>query len=389
MTPRVHLLIDATCATDRLTGFERYTRELCRALTPLCIQAGLRATLLLAKQSSWLTEANSLPDSIKLKCSPSDSRLFTEQVWIPQLIYRLRPSACFFPGFPPSPLVLYSHAKIMRTVYDGVMWNRPETLSLKAKLYLKPLETLGMAHYDVIHTISACSAKEIASVFPDAKDRIISSGIGTDVCRFQTALDDVQLKAVRQKYSLPERYLLTVGTIEPRKNLPFLLRVVARLKREMPSSRLVVAGRKGWGTETFMTTVKELDLARHVQLLGTVDDADLPSLYRAAAIFVFPSLHEGFGLPVVEAMASATPVIASNTTSIPEAAGEAAILLSPEDEAAWATAIKTLLDDAELAERLRAAGRAQAAKFSWDRVAKRVFESALRLMDVCALKGTP
>lgn len=372
----MHILVDATCATNRITGFERYTREVCRALTTLCAEKQTKVSILLAHGASWLGDT---PRNVTVKHSPFNKRLLTEQVWIPKEIYSLQPDVCFFPGFPPSPTLRYSRTRIMKTVYDGVLWNRPETLSLRAKLYLKPLETLGMSFYDVIHTISDSSAREIAQIFPLAASRIVNSGIGTDVARYQHAVPCTQQDRVRAKYDLPDRFFLSVGTLEPRKNLTFLLRVIAKLRQKQPEIKLVIAGRHGWGTETFMETLRALELAEVVYLLGAVDDEDLPALYQMADVFVFPSLHEGFGLPIVEAMAAGAPVIASNTTSIPEAAGDAAILLSPTDEKAWIQALDEVLNSEELRHRLRAAGRIQASKFTWEKVAERILDSALEI----------
>lgn len=180
--------------------------------------------------------------------------------------------------------------------------------------------------------------------------------------------------AVRQRYDLTGDYLLFVSTIEPRKNIPFLLQGYARMRETWPQGseppRLVLAGRKGWLYESIFAVLDELHLGDAVLCTGGVAVEDLPALYSGARAFVLPSLYEGFGLPVLEAMSCGAPVITSNTSSLPEVAGAAAILVSPQDLYGLAAAMQRLSLDDHLRATMSARGMAQAARFSWERAAR-------------------
>ena len=185
---------------------------------------------------------------------------------------------------------------------------------------------------------------------------------------------------VRRRYGLPPRYLLQVGTIQPRKNYVTTLRALAKIP---PGQRvpLVAIGSFGWNYQPVVDAVRELDLSSWVRFVGYAGIADLPALYQMAEAALFPSLDEGFGLPVLEAFAAGTPAIASNAGAIPEVAGDAALLCEPDDAEALGANLLRVLDDRELRDRQVAAGRARAARFTWPASAtahRYVYESVLR-----------
>ena len=185
---------------------------------------------------------------------------------------------------------------------------------------------------------------------------------------------------VRSRYGLPARYVLQVGTIQPRKNYVTSLRALARIPpaRRLP---LIAAGVFGWNYEPVVDAVRDLDLAPWVRFVGYAGLDDLPALYQMAEAAIFPSLDEGFGLPLLEAFAAGTPMIASNAGAIPEVAGDAALLAEPEDDAAFAAHLLRIMDDADLRERCIAAGRARAELFTWSSSAashRAVYESVVR-----------
>jgi glycosyltransferase involved in cell wall biosynthesis len=173
---------------------------------------------------------------------------------------------------------------------------------------------------------------------------------------------------VRAKYHLPGDYLLHVGTLQPRKNLIRLIEAVQLVARHSPLVTLVLAGRPGWLSAPILAKAREH--AGTVRVLEYVPDEDLAGLYSGARAFVFPSLYEGFGFPVLEAMACGAPVICSNTSSLPELAGEAALLVDPLDTSALASAILRILSEADLCGRLVEKGSAQIQKFSWTKAAQ-------------------
>ncbi len=164
-------------------------------------------------------------------------------------------------------------------------------------------------------------------------------------------------------------YILNVGTLEPRKNLPVLLKAFAEARKKGLPHALVIVGANGWGESPIAALADELGISKHVQVSGFVDDQTLPRLYAGADFFVYPSLYEGFGLPVLEAMACGAPVITSNVSSLPEVAGNAALLVDPRSEAELVTALLTLAGDGALREDMRERGLSRAASFSWQRTA--------------------
>ena len=172
------------------------------------------------------------------------------------------------------------------------------------------------------------------------------------------------------RYQLPERYLLTVGVLEPRKNHARLVAALDRLHAAGDAAHLVIVGREGWRWQDPLALPALAHLRPYVHVLRNVPDADLPALYAGAAVFAYPSLYEGFGLPLVEAMACGTPVVASNAASLPEVAADAALLVDPLDVDALAAALGAVRGDPALAARLRDAGLRRSRELSWQRTAE-------------------
>jgi glycosyltransferase involved in cell wall biosynthesis len=190
------------------------------------------------------------------------------------------------------------------------------------------------------------------------------------------------IAAVRARYGLPEDFVLTVGTIEPRKNLSRLLDAVQRLRHKGDKARLVVVGSRGWLYEGFFRRLEELQLGDAVLLPGYVPDADLPAVYSAAKVFALPSLYEGFGLSVLEAMACGTAVVCSRASSLSEVGGDAARYFDPTDVEEMTEAIGAVWHDEALRAEVSRRGLAQAARFSWARAAEEtmaVYQHAMSL----------
>jgi glycosyltransferase involved in cell wall biosynthesis len=179
---------------------------------------------------------------------------------------------------------------------------------------------------------------------------------------------------------LPERFVLFLGTLEPRKNLTTLIEAFARTGMVRQGIKLVIAGGKGWYYQEIFKRVEELDLAGAVRFPGFVPDAELPLWYNAATVFVYPSLYEGFGMPLLEAMACGTPVIGSDASCLPEVVGDAGLLISPHDVEGLADSLERLLTDAGRWADLSQQGRARASAYAWEATAAATVASYRRAL---------
>ena len=264
------------------------------------------------------------------------------------------------------------------TIHDVIPYLYPQTSTRLDRWIYRYWLPWAVQHVDVIITVSQQSRKDILHFLPVSPDKVMVIPEAAD-SRFRPLPDDV-VASVLQRYDIPKPYILYVGSLAPRKNLPRLLRAYARVREWHPAWRLVIVGARKWKTTPIFATVQQLELEPYVHFTGYVADEDLPALYNGADLFVFPSLYEGFGLPVLEAMACGTPVITSNTSSLPEVAGDAALLVDPHDVEAIAAAMHRVLTDPDLARKLRKKGLARASQFTWERTAREtiaVYEKVL------------
>lgn len=208
---------------------------------------------------------------------------------------------------------------------------------------------------------------------PAEKIAVVYPGRDENLRRIE---DSAAIAAVKAKYNIAGEYILYIGTLHPRKNLARLIDAFATVNAQctMHNAQLIIAGRKGWLYDEIFARARALGLTDSVIFTGYVPDADLPALLSGARLFAFPSLYEGFGFPVLEAMICGVPVVCSNTSSLPEVAGDAALLVDPLDTAALAAAMARLLTDESLRAALTARGYEQAQRFSWEKAARQVLD---------------
>jgi glycosyltransferase involved in cell wall biosynthesis len=249
------------------------------------------------------------------------------------------------------------------TIHDLAIYDHPDWFPTGQGFATRVVVPRSVHGARMIICPSVATQQAVVRLFgiEPARCRVIPHGVETE---FALPVAPSVRAAVTARYGLPERYLLQVGTVQPRKNYVTTLRALSRV----PTSQripLVVVGGFGWKYDPVVDVVRELDLARWVRFVGYARMPELPALYQMAQAVLFPSLDEGFGLPVLEAFAAGTPVIASNAGAIPEVAGDAALLIEPQDEAALAENLVRILSDRSLHERQAAAGRARAALFTW------------------------
>lgn len=373
------IIIDATSVGRRMTGIEFYSQSVVKALNSKEIQSVEIIYLFSSTVPAWFQEKEG-HSAVSIK---SGSRFVIEQLLVPFYIMKLAPDAVYFPCFPPSALIYFlkklKKIKVYRTVFDGVMWVLPETLSLKNKLYMRPLETFGIRYlYDHIFTISEFSKSEIVSIFNLDNQKVCNCSISFDKENYGKNEVDVNSEWLAKFGLVANEYFLYVGTLEPRKNIVFLLDVLNEIKKEGVETKLVLAGRSGWGKDEVESKVDALGLNSSVIFTGYVSKEELATLYTYASAFTFPSKYEGFGLPIVEALAMGCPVLTMNNSSLPEAAGDVAQTLEPSVNVWKEEMLKSLgkyasrkkVNEQEVIDHLN--------RFDWDKTVRCILEKIIK-----------
>ncbi len=260
--------------------------------------------------------------------------------------------------------------KTLLTVHDLSFARSPDTLPTALTAYLNQAVPWSVKRATHVLADSQATKDDLIELYgtPPEKITVLLSGVDA---RFQPVTDAAQIQAVRAKYHLPEgRFIFSIGTVQPRKNYPRLVQALHQLGREFADVNLVIAGGKGWLENPLYETLRQLGMTERVFFTGFADDSDLPALYSAAALTAYPSLYEGFGFPILESMACGTPVLTSNVSSMPEVAGDAAVLVNPYEVEALSDGIRVLLTDTTLRETLIKRGFRQARRFSWQKAAQ-------------------
>ncbi len=378
--------IDASrVAVAARTGTEHYTYELLAALAQ--IDRSDRFTLYCNRRPAALPP---LGPNFALRAIPFP-RLWTHARLSVELALR-PPDVLFVPAHVlPLGAPLRRRTRTVVTVHDMGYLHFPEAHTPMHRRYLA-LSTLWSARAAThVIAISGATRDDLvrhAGIAPE-KISVIYHGLSA---RFRPA-GDTAIAAARARYGIAGPYFLYVGTVQPRKNLVRLIEAFAAagaggwevgvgagassFRLPSPIPQLVIAGKRGWLTEAIERRAAELGVAERVIFTGYLPDEDVPALLSGALAFVFASLYEGFGMPVLEAMACGVPVLAANTSSLPEVAGDAALLVSPADTAAIAAGLARLAAEPALRAGLRARGLARAAQFSWERCARETL-AALR-----------
>jgi len=253
------------------------------------------------------------------------------------------------------------------TVHDLSFVRRPECFGFFKRQYYRAAVGRGAQIADMVIADSMSARRdliELAGVTPDA---VCVVPLGVDPA-LRPVRDERVLKSVRDRYALPEQFILFLGTIEPRKNIVRIIESFALIADRVPH-HLVIAGRKGWRYRDVFKAPRRLQVESRVHFTDRVAEADVAALYSLADVFVWPSLYEGFGLPVVEAMACGVPVVTSTSSSLPEVAGNAALTVNPLSTEAIAEAVVRVIEDAPLRGELIAKGFVRASELTWRRTA--------------------
>jgi glycosyltransferase involved in cell wall biosynthesis len=255
------------------------------------------------------------------------------------------------------------------TAYDLSFLRYPEAFNRANRLYLARFAPPSLRRADRVITISEHTRRDVIELCGIPPERVTTIHLAADE-RFRPA-DPVAVARFKVERGLPDRFILYLGTLQPRKNVATLVRAYARLRAVgFESHALILAGGKGWQYQSIFALVRKLGVERDVIFPGYVPEDEQALWYTAADLFAYPSLYEGFGLQLVEAMACGTPVVASNSSSLPEVVGEAGVLVEPMDVEGLAMALRAVLEDDGRRAQLREAGLARAREFSWGRMAQ-------------------
>lgn len=369
----MRIALDASALATPGNGIGRYLRELLPAL---------------------LREADATHDwcwygrerrSLSLHADPARVRLRADHLPIaagrilslgtsqPLWLARDRPDLFWGPAHR-LPLWLPRGTARVVTIHDLCWLEAPETMRTATRWLDARLMPRALAQADRVIAVSTATRDDLCEAFPAVRDRVV-------VVHEAAAPMSPQPVETLAQFGLGGRYVLFVGTLEPRKNLPRLMQAFARIVQTTPDRlMLAIAGPPGWGDMQVGREALRLGIADRVRVLGRVDDVALATLYSHALCLAMPSLYEGFGLPILEALAQGTPVLASNTSSLPEVTGDAGLLVDPLDVDAIAAGLRRMLTDDGLRLRLAARAVAQAAGFSWARAARETlaaFDEAL------------
>lgn len=288
-------------------------------------------------------------------------RLVWEQSGAPALARRIGADVWHGPHYT---LPLRLDTRRVVTVHDLTFFDHPEWHERSKVVFFRRMIRAAVARADVVICVSAYTASRLRAHCAPRGDVVVVPH-GVDHARF--APGDGADARVLAAHGISEPYVAFSGTIEPRKDVPTLVRAFARVAPAHPDLRLVLAGRDGWGADAARDAIAASGIATRVVRPGYLDNAAVAALFRHAAIVAYPSLEEGFGLPALEAMACATPLVTTSGSAVEEVVDEAALLVPPGDVEALGHALERVLDDPALAEKLRAAGPARAATFTWER----------------------
>jgi alpha-1,3-rhamnosyl/mannosyltransferase len=360
--------LDTRAATDHFPGIGRYVVNLAQAMAPLLAQP--EDLILLrdpSQPSQW--DLGALHDEQVEVVETSVSPFSLQQQWtVPRLLRRLEADLYHSPYYlmPYRPGV-----PTLVTIHDLIPMRYPEYFTPPQRLVFAVAVRLAVCTSQRVITVSQATARDLQDLLGLSESRVAVIPEAADPAFFPRPA--VQVEAVRIKYRLSEPYLLYLGSNKPHKNVTSLVEAWAQFhdgQQVESHASLVIAGVWDARYPEPCQRAEQLNLTKSIRWLGAVPESDLPALYSGAAAFVFPSLYEGFGLPVLEAMACGTPVACSDTSSLPEVAGDAALLFDPAEVESIATALERSLNNAELRCELAKRGLRRVSQLSWGHSAR-------------------
>ena len=372
----MHIGIDFTAAVRQRAGIGRYTRNLVRALAEIDLTNHYR---LFAADPGNKSKEEVWPANFQVRRVPLSDRwlqILWQRLRIPLPIQLLVGKLDLFhsPDFVLPPV---GSAPALVTVHDLSFLRVPECFVPGFAAYLESAVSRAVRRAGHVLADSSSTRSDLVELMGVDEARITVLHPGVEP-RFRPVGDADELARVRTTYRLPAQFVLGLGTLQPRKNFGVLIGAFAQAVLSSPAEcrdlHLVIVGERGWMYDDVLSKASTTGVRERVHLVGFVADEHLPALYSLASVFAFPSLYEGFGLPILEAMACGVPVVAADNSSLPEVAGEAAVLFDAHDEAALAQALVLLQSDLGLRKRLVQEGLERAGNFSWSRAADQLLE---------------
>jgi len=347
-------------------GIGTYVRNLVRCLARL----DRKSDYILVCRPEDCEQVEKLGPNFRPVIDRSANYSLAEQLTVPFDLARARVDLFHAPHYV---LPAFTPCRSIVTIHDCIHLMFPQYLpSRLAHTYARIAFWLAVNRSARILTVSETSKRDILRFFKIPPDKIDVIYNAIDA-RFQRVPEESQIERVRERYQLHDRFLLYAGNVKPHKNLERLIDAFARLRQQgFDDIKLLISGSEISRYAILRRAVHRYNLHKHVRFLGFLSTETLAILYRLADAFVFPSLYEGFGLPPLEAMASGTPVLTSNVSSLPEVVDGAALLIDPYKPESIADGMRQILSDDSLRQRLVRRGREQAASFSWEESAKRV-----------------
>jgi glycosyltransferase involved in cell wall biosynthesis len=353
---------DATTLVGRISGVGYYTKRLLEALTDGAAgDEGVEVVVL----SNRPVPVTPRPPRLRIH---EGGRFPVRSVWmqlsLPRILRVVRPDVVHFTNYLAPVL---SDVPYVVSIHDMTLSLIPQHHTFKKRLLTSTLVPTVARRARLVLAPSEATRRDVVRLLriPPERTRVIPYAPSP---RFAPAAGGPDALEARHRVRPP--YFLYVGTLEPRKNMAAALRAFARVAADIPEHRFVLVGQRGWNCEDVFAEASRPTLKDRVTFLDYVPEDDLPLLYTHATALVYPSLYEGFGFPVVEAMACGAPVLTSRSSSLAEIGEGAALLVDPRDETEMAEGLRTLATRAELREDLRRRGRARAAEFSWERTAR-------------------
>ncbi|EOU1829553.1 glycosyltransferase family 4 protein [Clostridium perfringens] len=366
------IVIDLTSLDDNFSGIERFALNISKSF----IEQNIKNEYILVFKNKLHDDFKEIAKTknVYIKIIKGNNKLFFSQIKLPFELYKLKADKYLFLAFP-APLLFFKKG-IINTIHDMTAWLYPETMSTKGLILFKTLIYKSMFSSERIFTVSNSSKQDICSIFPKNKIpiNIIYNGLDKKFLEFKSD-KDISYN-IRKKYRLEGEYILCLGTIEPRKNIGLLIDSYIELVKEKNINyKLVLVGRKGWKYNSIIKKIKYNKLENKIIFTGFVDDIDLPYVYSEAKCFVFPSIYEGFGIPIIEAMSVGVPVIASNTSSIPEVLDKNGLMFKSDDKEDLKNKLIEFLSlPKEEVNRIKINGNIRAKQFRWDKEIEKLNE---------------